>query len=67
MSDYCRFAQTILFIPPVKGCDAAFGVGVERVDDSSSGGQQKRFVLYADSALWHQVMKMKDLQPELLR
>ena len=67
MSDYYRFAQTVLSMPPVEGFDADFDEGVERVDDNPSDGPQERFVLYADSALWHQVVKMKDLQPELLR
>ena len=67
MSDYCRFAQTVLSMPPVEGFDADFDIGVERVDDSPSNEPQKRFALYANSALCHQVMKTKDLQPEPLR
>ena len=54
-------------MPPLKGFNADFDVGVDQVDDSSSDGPRKRFVLYTDGALWHQVMKTKDLQPELLR
>ena len=54
-------------MPPVEGFDADFDVGVEGLDDSPSDGPQEQFVLYADSVLLHQVMKMKDLQPELLR
>ena len=38
MSDYCRFAQTVLTMPPVEGFDADFDVGVEQVDDSLSDG-----------------------------
>ena len=61
ISDYCRFAQTILSMLPVEGFDANFDVGVERVDDSLSDGPQEQFILYVDSTLWHQVMKMMDL------
>ena len=67
MSDYCRFAQTVLSMPFVEGFDADFDVGIERVDDSPSDGPQGQFVLYADSTLWHQVMKTNDLLSELLR
>jgi len=24
MSDYCRFTQAVLFMPPMEGCDAYF-------------------------------------------
>jgi len=41
MSDYCRFAQTILFMLPVERFDADFGAGVEQVGDSLSDGPQK--------------------------
>ena len=63
MTDYCRFAQTVLSTPPVEGFDVDFDIAVERVGDSPSDRPQDQFVLYADSALWHQVMKIKDLQP----
>ena len=52
---------------PLEGFNADFDVRVEQVDGSPSDGRRERFVLYADGALWHQVMKMKDLQLELLR
>jgi len=57
MSNYCKFAQIVLSMPPVEGFDADFDVGVARVDDSPSDGPHERFVLYVDRALWHQVMK----------
>ena len=38
MSDYCRFAQIVLSMPPVEGFDADVDVGVRRVDDSPSDG-----------------------------
>ena len=41
MSNYCRFAQIVLSMPPVEGFDADFDVGVERVDDSPSNGPQE--------------------------
>jgi len=30
MSDYCRFAQAILSLPPMEGFDADFDLGVEQ-------------------------------------
>ena len=54
-------------MPPLEAFDANFDVGVKQLDGNSSDGLRERFVLYADSALWHQVMKTKDLQSELLR
>jgi len=51
MSDYCRFAQTVLSMPPMEGFDADFDVGVEQVDGSPSDGPQERFVLYDDNIL----------------
>ena len=67
MSDYCRFAQVVLSMPPIEGFDLDFNVGFEQVDGSPSYGPQERFILYANHALWHQVMKTKDLQPEIFR
>jgi len=52
MSNCCRFAQTVLSMPPMEGFDVDFNVGVEWVNDSPSDGPQKRFVLYANSVLW---------------
>jgi len=60
-SNCYRFAQAILSMTPMEGFDADFGTGVERIDDSPSDGPQERFILYADSVLWHQVLKTKDL------
>ena len=61
ISEYCKFAQVVHSMPPLEGFDADFDVGVEQVDDSLSDGLREHFVLYADGALWHQVMKTKDL------
>ena len=36
MSDYGRFAQTVISMPHVEGFDAKFDLGVARVDDSPS-------------------------------
>ena len=66
MSEYCRFAQVVHSMPPLEGFDVDFDVGVEQVDGSPSDGQRERFVLHVDGALWHQIMRTKDLQPELL-
>ena len=43
-----------------------FDLGVEQVDSNSPNRPWVRFVLYADNALGHRIMKMKDLQPKLL-
>ena len=51
----------------IEGFDADFDLGVEQVDSDLPDRARVRFVLYADNALWHLVMKAKDLQPELLR
>ena len=67
MSDYCRFAQAVLSLPPMERFDANFDLGVEQGDSGQSDRSRTRFTLYADSALWHKLMMMKDLQPELLR
>jgi len=40
---------------------------IEQDDSGKSDGPRTQFVLYADSALWHQFMMMKDLQSKLLR
>jgi len=54
-------------MPPLEAFDADFDIGVKQVDVSPSDGPREQFALYADSALWKQVMKTKDLQSELLR
>ena len=38
MSDYCRFAQAVLSLPPMEGFDADFDLRVEGVDSSLSDG-----------------------------
>jgi len=35
MSDYCRFTEAIFSMPPMKGFDANFDLGVEQVDSNS--------------------------------
>ena len=67
ISDYCRFAQVVLSMPPMEGFDADFDLGVEQVNSNPPDRPRVRFVLYADNLLWHHVMKMRDLQQELLR
>jgi len=67
MSDYCRFAQVVLSLFLMEGFHIDFDLGVEQIDSSASYGLRVHLVLYADNALWHQIMKAKDLQPELLR
>ena len=54
-------------MPPLEDFDVNFDVGFKQVDVSPSDGPREQFVLYIDSALWDQVMKTKDSQPELLR
>jgi len=50
----------------MEGFDEDFDLGVEQVDSSPSDGLRVHLILYADNALWRQVMETKDLQPELL-
>ena len=52
MSNYCRFAQAVLSGPPME----VFDGDVDPLDRV-----QVRFILYVESALWRQVMQMKDL------
>ena len=61
MSDYCRFAQVVLSLPPMQGVDTNFDLGIEQVNSGQSDGLRTRFVLYTDNTLWHQLMMMKDL------
>ena len=65
MSDYCRFAQAVLSMPPMEEFDVEFDLGVEQVDCDPLDRPRACFVLYANNALWHRVMKMMDLQPKL--
>ena len=67
ISEYCRFARVVHCMSQLDGFDVDFDLGVEQVDGSPSDGPRERFVSYANDALWHQVMKIKDLQQELLR
>ena len=63
MSYYCRLAQAVLFMPLIEGSNADFDLGVEQVDHCPPDRLRMHFVLYADNALWHCLMKTKDLQP----
>jgi len=67
ISEYYKFAQVVYSMPPLEGFDVDFDLGVEQVDNGPSDRPRERFVLYADCALWDQVMKTKDLLQELLR
>jgi len=67
MSNYCRFAQPVLSMPPMKGFNVEFDLGDEQLDSNPPDKARVRFVLYVDNALWHCVMKTKDLQPQLLQ
>jgi len=44
-----------------------FDLGVEQVNREPPDRPRVCFVLYVDNALWHRVMKTKDLQLEPLR
>jgi len=61
LSDYCRLGQPILPYPPVEGLDAYFDLGIEQDDNGQPDGPHTQFILYADSALWRQLMMTKDL------
>ena len=67
MSNYYRFTQAVFSMLSLEGCDRDFDLGVEKVDSDPPDRARVRFVLYADTALCHHVMKTKDLQPKLLR
>ena len=38
MSDYCRFAQVVLSLPPIEGVDFDFDLGIEHDNSSPSNG-----------------------------
>ena len=60
--------KTILSLAPMKGFDADFDLVIEQDGSGQSDGPHARFILYTDSALWHQLMTTtKDLQLKLLR
>ena len=65
-SDYCRFAQVLLSLPPMEGVDLKFDLGIEYDNSGPSDGAIHWFVLYADGMLWCHLVMMKDLQPEYL-
>jgi len=65
--DYCRFAQVVLSLPPTEGFDADFDPGIEQGDSGQSDRPCTWFVLYADNALWHQLILTEVLEPDLLR
>jgi len=45
MSDYYRFAQSVLSSPPIEGFDVDFDLGVEQGNSSQSNGLRKRVCL----------------------
>jgi len=62
------FAQFVLSLPPSERFDADFDLVIEQDGSGQSDGPHARFILYTDSALWHQLMTTtKDLQLKLLR
>jgi len=67
MSDYCSSAQVVLSLPPMEGVDLDFDLGIENEDSDPPDGAWYRFVLYANSTLWRNLIKKNDLQPEYLR
>ena len=67
LSEYCRFTQVVHSMSQLEGFDVNFDVGAEQVHDRSFDGPRVQFVLYAHGALWHHVMKTKDVQLKLLR
>jgi len=38
VSDYCRFAQVVLSLPPMEGVDLDFDLGIEHDNSSPSNG-----------------------------
>jgi len=65
MSEYCTFAQAVLSLPPMEGFDVDFDLGIEQGDSGQSDRPRARFILYDNGTLWHQLMVIKDNQPEL--
>ena len=65
MIDYCRFAQVVLSFTYMQGLDADFDLRVEQGDSGQSDRPRARFILYDNGTLWHQLMVIKDIQPEL--
>jgi len=61
-SDYCRFTQLGLSLPPMEGVDLDFDLGIKYDDSGPSAETHYRFVLYANDMLWHHLMMKKDLQ-----
>ena len=61
ISNYCRFTQAVPSVPPMEGFVGDFDLGVEQVDSDQPDRARACFILYADNALWRQVMKTKDL------
>ena len=51
MSDYCRFAQVILPLAPMKGFDADFDFEIKQGDSGQFDGPCTRFILHVDSVL----------------
>ena len=60
MSDYCRFAQLVLSLPPIEVVNLDFDLGIEYDNSGSSDGARYLFILYADSTLWGNLMMKKN-------
>ena len=52
MSDYCRFAQTVLSLPPMKDLKWTLIWRLNKLTVARMMEQPMWFVLYASSALW---------------
>ena len=51
VTDYCRFSQAVLSLPPTEGVKIDFDLGIEHDDSGQSDGPRNQFVLYTDSEL----------------
>jgi len=67
MSDYCRFTEVTLSLPPMKGVNLDFDLGIEHDDSGPCDGALYRFIVYAHNSLLHHLMMKKDIQPEFVR
>jgi len=51
MSDYCRFTQVVLSLPPMEGVDLDYDLSIKHADSNPFDGARYQFVLYADNML----------------
>ena len=51
MSDYCKFAQVVLSLPPMEGVNLDFDLGIEHDDSGPFDGACYQLFLYADGTL----------------